>query len=460
MDKTEKFIAKAILIHKDKYTYAKAKYVAAKQKIIITCKDHGDFEQSPNNHLNGYGCQECAGIKKHTTESFITAATKTHGNKYSYDNVHYINFKTKISIWCNRCSEYFYQRPGDHISGKGHVKCSSSKTTSGFVEEATAVHGNKYEYDLVDYKHSEIPVTIGCKTHGFFSQTPHSHLKGYGCYTCGRLSLGDKTRMSKEEYLTKARETHGDKFDYSLMKYVALNKHITIVCPAHGEFTQRADGHLKYGCEQCYYDEKLLSQDEFITKAKAFHGDRYDYSNTVYVKSTLPVEIICKEHGMFKQIAGEHMRGSGCPICKSSRGEIKTYYKLKSFDLNVIREYKLPNNNYRYDFYIPELNILIEYDGIQHFKPVDFFGGEKAFEEIRIRDNLKNEYAALHKVILIRVPYTEFDTLTNFLRKSLMQYIKYKKDGLYFRNFLEFCRYFNLPGDATPKEYKEYLFSL
>ena len=123
----EQFIQEAKSIHGDKYNYDQSKYNGSFCKVKIYCnKCKRYFEQIPANHLNGAGCPYCAG-KNRTTESFIEEAKAIHGNKYNYDNVVYINEDAKIKIWCDDCKDFFYQSPRHHLKGCGCQKCAIKK---------------------------------------------------------------------------------------------------------------------------------------------------------------------------------------------------------------------------------------------------------------------------------------------------------------------------------------------
>jgi very-short-patch-repair endonuclease/phage FluMu protein Com len=393
-----------------------------------------------------------------STKEFVEKAKNKHDDRYSYEETIYVNSSAKVNIKCNHCGLIFSQTANKHLIGRGCPECGKNiKGKNTFIKEAISIHGDKYSYSKVKYTRTDEKVTITCPIHGDFEQTPHGHLKGYGCYQCGRESLGNKTRHNEEYYITKAKKVHGDKFDYSKLNYIALNKPVTITCPIHGEFTQRADGHLKYGCEKCSVEKQIMTTDEFINKAKLIHGNLYSYDKTSYVSYGINVIITCKKHGDFIQNPNEHIRGSGCPICNSSKGEKKIYNFLKRNKIIFKKEYKLPNYNYRYDFYLPELNMLIEYDGVQHIRPVEFFGGINAFKQIKENDTNKNILAKAHKLPLIRIPYTELNRLEKYLLNQIKKHIKYKRDNKYFKNFLEFAKFYNLPGDATPEQYEKYL---
>ena len=187
---TEEFIEKAKKIHGEKYDYSKTIYEKCNIKICIICPEHGEFWQTPSEHLSGYGCKYCGGTNKLTTEEFIEKAKKIHGDKYDYSKAEYINSKTKICIICPKHGE-FWIRPNDHLNGQGCRKCSDElnglkkrKTKEQFIEEARKIHGNKYDYSKVEYLGLNKKVCIICPEHGEFWQSPYGHLRGDGCSKC------------------------------------------------------------------------------------------------------------------------------------------------------------------------------------------------------------------------------------------------------------------------------------
>ncbi len=130
-------------------------------------------------------------------------------------------------------------------------------TTEGFISRARCVHANKYDYALVEYSVTRVPVKIICREHGEFEQKPTKHLSGHGCQTCGRLAAANARRLNTEQFIAKAKRIHGDKYDYSLVSYERHDLPVKIVCPAHGEFEQKPRGHLSgHGCRKCAVDRR------------------------------------------------------------------------------------------------------------------------------------------------------------------------------------------------------------
>lgn len=199
----EDFIRMSIEKYGNRYDYSKVDYVDYYTPVIIICPVHGEVEVSPLNHLykSKYGCPKCryveSGLKQRsTTEEFIEKARKVHGDKYSYDKVNYIKSDEKVIITCPIHGD-FEQTPGNHLTGYECDKCGndkisehSRKTTEQFIKEAREIHGDKYNYDKVNYIDINTKVIITCPKHGDFEQTPHDHLRGSGCSDC-KTSFGE-----------------------------------------------------------------------------------------------------------------------------------------------------------------------------------------------------------------------------------------------------------------------------
>ncbi len=193
-------------------------------------------------------------------------------------------------------------------------------TKEQWVEKAKNVHGDLYDYSKVEYVNSSTKVTIGCKIHGGFEQSPNQHSSGQGCPKCGGTA-----KLTKEEWVAKAVAVHGNKYDYSKSDYKTNKGKVTITCPVHGDFEILAGNHTsqKQGCRKCGVekaaDSRRMSQEEFIKRSTEVHGGVYDYSKVIYTATSDYVTIVCSVHGDFKQIAGHHLNGHGCSTCAWTR---------------------------------------------------------------------------------------------------------------------------------------------
>lgn len=225
----EKFIEKANKIHNFKYDYSLLEYNGAHKKVKIICPKHGIFEQVACMHLTGRGCKKCFGNKRKSTDYFIENAKEKHNNKYDYSLVEYEHCEKVVKIICP-IHGVFEQTPSHHLAGSGCKKCgynSSTKqkylTQEEFINKSNMIHCNKYDYGLVDYKHSQIPVKIICPKHGVFEQIPNSHLLGCGCPQCFHLVSNkekDVLNFIKTNYDGKIRFNYRKKIGLELDIYI------------------------------------------------------------------------------------------------------------------------------------------------------------------------------------------------------------------------------------------------
>ena len=397
----QEFIEKAKKIHGDRYDYSKVEYVNAYTKVCIICPKHGEFWQAPKHHLNGSGCPYCAGKIRLTTEEFIRRAKEVHGDRYNYSKVEYVNEYTKVCIICPKHGE-FWQIPVHHLNGSGCPYCAGKirLTTEEFIRKAKDIHGGRYDYSKVEYVNARTKVCIICPEHGEFRQTASEHLRGQGCPKCAQEKKKDSSLTSTtEEFIRKAKEVHGDRYDYSKVEYVNVRTKVCIVCPEHGEFQQMPNNHLNgQGCPKCGQEKRNSNTEEFIRKAKEVHGDRYNYSKVEYVNAYTKVRIICPIHGDFEQNAHSHLNGRGCPKCNESQMEKNTAKFLDENNIEYIRQTRKKDlvwlGRQSLDFYLPKYNIAIECQGEQHFKTVDFFGGKRGYS-----DRLKKDLSKYNKCL-------------------------------------------------------------
>lgn len=266
------------------------------------------------------------------TVEFINKAKTIHGNTYDYSKTVYINIETKIIIICSHHGN-FLQRPTVHLRGSGCRKCAIIKTatdsrsnTPEFIFKAQKIHGDRYDYSLVQYVNKKTGVIIVCSDHGQFNQKPRDHLYGSGCPTCCNGKRKKNTVLKIEDKLLdftqRANKVHNNKYDYTKSKYTNSKTRVEIICPNHGSFNQKPENHWKgMGCPKCGTEAAQSitrsNADEYIEKAKKVHGNLYDYSQVDYVNSTTKIIIICDTHGQFEQAPFSHLAGAGCPMCVS-----------------------------------------------------------------------------------------------------------------------------------------------
>ena len=305
-------------------------------------------------------------------------------------------------------------------------------TLQQFIEKAKLIHGNKYDYSKVEYINSQTKVCIICNEHGEFWQTPNNHLKSNGCPICGKIKQNKSETRTTEDFIKKSIIIHNNKYDYSKTKYNGALKKICIICPEHGEFWQVANSHLQgCGCKKCKGFEK--TNEEWIKKAKLTHGNKYDYSKVEYINAQTKVCIICPEHGEFWQLPNNHLKGNGCPNCKNYKleNEIKKLLEEKNIKFEQNKHFKWLKNKNAYktlDFYLPEYSVIIECQGIQHFVPTDFAGkgkewAEKKHIKTKETDKLKFNLCKEHGLTIfyysnlnIDFPYNVYTDKNNLIK--------------------------------------------
>ncbi len=238
-------------------------------------------------------------------------------------------------------------------------------------------------------------------------------------------------RLTTADFVARSLAIHGDKYDYSLVEYVNNRTKVKLWCPKHGVFQQPPDAHLSgKGCDGCRLDKMSETQRrdttaDFVQKSLVIHGDKYDYSQVEYTTSRDKVVIVCPNHGEFSQTPNNHLNGKGCPTCCSSTGEKEIAKWLLdnkvSFEAQKRFEGCRDGKPLSFDFFLPGHQMLLEYDGLQHFQPVDFFGGEAAFVDTKKRDEIKDSWAAKNSVRLIRIPYTAKDNIPHTLASLIKE---------------------------------------
>jgi hypothetical protein len=352
--KQEDFIRRGTEKYNGFYRYGKVNLIDSIRKVIIICPSHGEFRQRPSNHLAIGGCLECAHErngehKQISQEEFKNRCREKHGNKFNLDKIIYTGMRERIIVGCNSHGE-FDIIASVFLKSNGCVKCYNEERSfkNSFERLFRAIHDEYYDYSDVDYKGILTKVSIKCPSHGIFQQTPKEHLRGSGCAKCGIEKNANARRMD-----------------------------------------------VPY----------------FIAKSKLIHGDVYDYGKVNYKNNHTGVIIICKKHGEFTQKPQDHYRGNGCPNCCNSIGENTIARLLVNLNIEFIQQKKYDDCRFvfklPYDFYLPKYNILIEYDGRQHYEAIDVFGGEQRLLITQRNDTIKTNYAKNKEIPLLRIRFDE-----------------------------------------------------
>lgn len=375
-------------------------------------------------------------MQRKTTEQFISEAKKIHGNKFDYTLTNYINNRTAIKIICP-IHGLFEQMPNVHIKAKsGCPKCrydysskSLRKTTKSFIEKAMKIHP-EYDYSQVEYITAKTKVKIICHKHGIFLMKPNHLLGGQGCPKCGTERMANNQRISHEEFINQVKKIY-PQYDYSKSKYIDSKTKVSVICPEHGEFKISPGDifHGNCGCPKCGILRRVKAQtkttEQFIKEARKIHGDRYDYSLVEYTNNKTKVKIICPIHGLFEQSPQSHLKdGQNCPRCSISQGEEKIMIWLNNHKYSINQDY-ITQKRFKelgglsYDFYIPSKNLLIEFNGIQHYKICKYSDSLKKLKEQRHRDWIKRKFAKDKGIRLLTIKYTDFDKIPEILSKEL-----------------------------------------
>lgn len=241
-------------------------------------------------------------------------------------------------------------------------------------------------------------------------------------------------KLTTEEFIQRAKQIHGDKYDYSLVQYKTMHIKVDIICKIHGIFNQKPNDHVndKCGCPKCKYETHSIllkdTIDSFKEKSFKIHKFKYDYSLVDYINCEIPIKIICNKCShIFFQKPFSHISGRGCPKCKLSKGEIKIDNWLKTNKIKFETQKRFSDcknkRNLPFDFYLPEYNTCIEFDGEQHFnisnRSKDVVKNLKNFNSTQHNDKIKDEYCQNNNIRLIRISYKDFNNIENILINSI-----------------------------------------
>ena len=370
--RAEIFLKRAKETFGDRFDYTQVIYTGSQDKVKFICKEHGEFWTSPVNHLHSKcgACPQCLrnikrDAKLDSQEDFIEKMRKKFGNDVTFEKTIYIRSNQPVTVTYK--GDDFTATPNSFLTHFKFKKYSRGKVinTETLIKEASKIHNNKYDYSKSEFKGSQKKVCIICPIHGEFWQTPEQHLKGHGCPTCGHIKTCNHTRSNTEDFVKRAKELWGDLYDYSKVEY--RNNHDKIV-------------------------------------------------------------VICKEHGEFLVAPSNHLAHKGCPVCKTSKGElkIKNYLDSKNIKYNWQHSIHLDclaklTNLIIADFFIETENkkCIIEYNGIQHYQYTScFHEDEDAFKRQLRRDAELRKYCLENNIYLLEIKYDNKnieETLDNFL---------------------------------------------
>ena len=281
----KKFIERSKKKFGDKFDYSEVEYINFKTPVTLICKEHGiKFNVTPSNHFNTVfgGCEKCYNeyidstrskkinfkkIKPRLTEEerkerrkkhFIETATKKFGNRFDYSNIEYVDSKTPVNIIDRESNnETFSIKPCEFLSAKNGKPKRMNFTTERFIEMARKIHGDKYDYSKVEYRHNKEKVCIICPEHGEFWQTPHNHLLtrksncGCGCPKCSNAvsKLEEKiiNVLTKENIKFKKEYVNKSIFGNMRGDFYINSYNVMIECQGSQHFEENNNLHTSYG---------------------------------------------------------------------------------------------------------------------------------------------------------------------------------------------------------------------
>ena len=320
----------------------------------------------------------------------------------------YINNAKKIEHKFNKCGNVYKQTPAKHLCGHGCPTCGIRtrtdklrKTTEEYLQECK---DKEYDLPIEDYKSYHIKIKHKCKQGHVYQQAPSNHLKGKGCPICAIRNISKVKTKSSKEYLYECKDKG---YDLPIEDYVDAHTRIRHKCSQGHIYKQKPNNHLcGQGCPICGGTKRKTPREYYnLCKEKGLDLPIEDYIN-----ATTKIKHICDKGHIYKQTPNSHLNGIGCPVCNESHGEkfIRNYLNKHSIKYESQKSFHdLKDKTYlSYDFCLPDYNTLIEYQGIQHYKDKDYFGGDKQFETQQYHDNLKREYAKNNGYKLLELHYS------------------------------------------------------
>lgn len=412
----EEFEKRCREIYGERFTFEKAVYKNNRTKISLYDTINQEYiDVFPENVYRG---KIRTKNNRFTTENFIKKSKEIFGDSFTYEKTICNNAYDNVTITCKKHGD-FNKKAYAHINGKqGCPLCSDNfRTKKMIIDEASKIFGEEYDYSLVNDAYPNEKIKIICKKHGIFEKTPYEHLsKKSGCPLC---SL-EKKKKKIEDFI-KDSNINERKINI-IGQYDSMTKPLEFQCGVCGYKWKTTPTKIQCGegCPKCSKSIRPTN-DEFIAKASYIHGNKYDYSLCDISKATQEdnnkVRIICPKHGPFMQSYHLHLNGGGCPYCSESSIEEKTRLMLERNSINYIQYWKHEKLRNKLplsiDFYLPDINVAIECQGEQHFKPITSFGGIEVYEKQHKNDILKHSFCKDNNIKLLYYAETKHDTFLN-----------------------------------------------
>lgn len=420
---------------KNPNVFVVGKYVNAKTPIEHYCMIHEQFwYTSPDNVLSGKGCQLCAKDKiskrlLKTHESYVLDLEKRHPHIIVVDK--YINMKTKIKHYCTIHDVIFSVAPdkalhnyGCELCGREKLSSALAKTNEEYLNQVESLNLNVKV--MGRYKNSKSKITFKCLIHNKeWQAVAGSILLGYiGCPDCKKIKLQKALSKTQELYIEQVKEVNP--FIEVIGNYVNAHTQIKHKCLIHNEIWETSPDSILQGggCKYCQREKlketNLKSNTQYLEDLQRINLNIIPLEE--YINGETKIQHKCLKCGYIWEVRPQNLlNGTGCPKCIESKGERIIANYLDNNKISYIKQFSFDNckdiKPLPFDFYIPNLNICIEYDGIQHIKPIEYFGGEKAFKKQQKHDQIKDNYCKNNGITLLRIPYYKNieEELNNFL---------------------------------------------
>ena len=394
-------------------------YINAATPILHKCAFDGyEWYSKPNRILTGHGCPMCAGNARKTHSRYVEEVAQIDSNIEvigSYKSSH-----TSILHRCIIDGYEWYAKPNNILNGRGCPKCAGTmkKTHSEYVYEVSL---KNLDVEVIgEYIGANTPILHRCRKHNIqWNISPSNVLQGYGCNLCRSAKKHDKLSKEHKQYVNELQNINGD--IVVVDSYINSCTAILHRCMKDGhEWYARPGNILKSkGCPLCAGNIKK-THDEYVRDVFALNPDIEVVGE--YINANTPIKHKCLKHNLVWEAKPANiLNGSGCPYCNESIGERRIRQWLEKNGIKYVyqktfadcRDVKL----LPFDFYLPDKNAIIEYDGKQHYEVVDFFGGQNGFDKIVMHDSIKDNYCKSNNITLLRIPYNKNieQELNNFI---------------------------------------------
>lgn len=383
----QNFIEKSKKIHGDNFNYSKFEYSGCRHKSILICNTcKTEFLTTPSNNLTGSGCKRCSEIDRGFKVS--TQKLKRKYPDWKFDFCNYINSDSLIEYTCN-----------NQHSGVSNYRnmirfnvCLECRKFGNFRHKIDKISSKGLE--IINFEGSS---KIVCRC----TECGHTMIEKFDSYLYENFKCRYCILLKESDLLSSGK--------IKLLKIGTCGK-LHLQCDKGHIYVQERGNLLSgKGCNSCRKEKITYKKEDVFETLKSLHGGSYVYDEDSYTTVNQNINITCKKGHVFSQKVSNHLQGKGCPICRESFGERMISKYLETKKIEFVRQKKFNDckhiTHLPFDFYLPDFNLCIEYDGIQHHKPIRVFGGIEGFEKTKIRDTKKNEYCRNNNIKLVRISY-------------------------------------------------------